>query len=107
MAMDNNTINKIIKRINFDLISKFELAVTKELSFVPVNMQKDVSTNQEVFFIAVCKNSDLTKIKEYTKTIIENPVNFIKMSSEDFELLYASFSKKYIGYSSRKYKQSS
>ena len=96
MAMDNNTINKIIKRINFDLISKFELAVTKELSFVPVNMQKDVSTNQEVFFIAVCKNSDLTKIKEYTKTIIENPVNFIKMSSEDFELLYASFSKKYI-----------
>ena len=96
MAMDNSTINKIIKRINFDLISKFELTATKELSFVPVNMQKDVSTNQEVFFIAVCKNSDLNKIKEYAKTIIDNPVNFIKMSSEDFELLYSSFSKKYV-----------
>ena len=82
MAMDNSTINKIIKRINFDLVSKFELTVTKELSFVPVNMQKDISTNQEVFFIAVCKSSDLNKIKEYTKTIIDNPVNFIKCQAK-------------------------
>ena len=46
MAMDNSTIVKLIKKINFDLVDKFELTVTKELSFVPVNMQKNMATGE-------------------------------------------------------------
>ena len=47
--MDNSLITKLIKKINFDLADKFELSKAKELSFVPVNMQKDVTTGEEVF----------------------------------------------------------
>lgn len=95
MAMDNNTINKLIKKIDFDLASEFELSITEDLHFVPVSNQKNAQTGQEAFFIAVCKDSDLTKIKDYAKTIIENEISFIKMSQDDFNLLYDSFAKKY------------
>ncbi len=95
MAMDNSTIIKLIKKINFDLVDKFDLTVTKELSFVPVNMQKNMATGDDVFFVAVCKNSDQTKIKNCIAEVINNDVNFIKMSTKDFEVLYDTFLNKY------------
>ena len=95
MAMDNSTIVKLIKKINFDLVDKFDLTVTKELSFVPVNMQKNMATGEDVFFVAVCKNSDQTKIKSCIAEVINNDVNFIKMSTKDFEILYDTFLNKY------------
>jgi len=95
MAMDNSTIVKLIKKINFDLVDKFDLTVTKELSFVPVNMQKNMATGEDVFFVAVCKNSDQTKIKNCIAEVINNDVNFIKMSTKDFEILYDTFLNKY------------
>lgn len=95
MAMDNSTITKLIKKINYDLANKFDLSVTKELSFVPVNLQTNSATKEEVFFVAVCKNSDQTKIKKYINKFIENEVSFIKMSAQDFNVLYETFAKKY------------
>ena len=95
MSMDNNTIIKLIKKINFDLANNFDLSATKELSFVPINMQKNIATNEDVFFVAVCKNSNQTKIKEYIAKSIDNTVNFIKMSNNDFKTLYDTFLEKY------------
>ena len=95
MAIDNSTITKLIKKINFDLANNFDLSATKELSFVPVNMQKNTSTGEDVFFVAVCKDSNQTKIKEYIASIIPNTVSFIKMSTQDFETLYNTFIEKY------------
>ena len=93
--MDNSTITKLIKKIDFDLANNFELSVTKELSFVPISMQKNTATGEDVFFVAVCKNSDQTKIKEYIAKSINNTVNFIKMSPNDFSILYDTFLKKF------------
>ena len=87
MSMDNNTIIKLIKKINFDLANNFDLSATKELSFVPINMQKNIATDEDVFFVAVCKDSNQTKIKEYIAKSINNTVNFIKMSNNDFKIL--------------------
>ena len=95
MSMDNNTIIKLIKKINFDLANNFDLSVTKELSFVPINMQKNITTNEDVFFVAICKDSNQTKIKEYIAKSIDNTVNFIKMSNADFDTLYNTFLEKY------------
>lgn len=95
MAMDNNIINKLIKKIDYDLASEFELSITKDLCFVPVSNQTNAKTGEEAFFIAVCKDSDLNKIKDYTKTIVLNEISFIKLSQEDFNYLYDMFSKKY------------
>ena len=96
--MDNSTITKLIKKIDFDLANNFELSVTKELSFVPISMQKNTATGEDVFFVAVCKNSDQTKIKEYIAKSINNTVNFIKMSPNDFGILYDTFLKKFSEY---------
>ena len=63
MAMDNSTITKLAKKINYDLANNFDLLTTKKLSFVPVNMQTNATTGEEVFFVAVCKDSNQTKIK--------------------------------------------
>lgn len=91
MSMDNSTITKLIKKINFDLAHKFELSATKELSFVPINLQKNSATNEDVFFVAICKDSDQTKIKKFIANYIDNNVSFIKMSNNDFGILYDSF----------------
>jgi len=87
--MDNNLITKLIKKINFDLADKFELSVAKDLSFVPVNMQNDV------FFIAVYSNSNKEKIVSYVSKIIENKIEFIYLTKDNFEQLFNAFLKKF------------
>ena len=93
--MDNSLITKLIKKINFDLADKFELSKAKELSFVPVNMQKDVTTGEEVFFVAVYSNTNGEAVKSYIKTILSNEVKFIHMTKSNFELLFDAFLKKF------------
>lgn len=83
--MDNSTIAKLVKQINFDLADKFELSKAEELSFVPINLQKDT------FFIAVSKESDRSKIKEYSKTVISNDVAFISVQDDNFKTLFDAF----------------
>lgn len=95
MAMDNSTITKLAKKINYDLAVNFELAQTKEFFFVPVNMQTNTATGEDVFFVAVCKNSNQTKIKELIAKSIQNDVNFIRMSEQDFNILYDKFVQKF------------
>ena len=50
--MKNELLVKLINKINFDYANHFELAVARELSFVPINMQGDA------FFVAVSAASD-------------------------------------------------
>lgn len=87
--MDNNLITKLIKKINFDLADKFELSVAEELSFVPVNMQNDV------FFIAVYSNSNKDKIISYVSKIIDNKIEFIYLTKDNFSQLFNAFLKKF------------
>ncbi len=87
--MDNSIITKLIKKINFDLADKFELAVAKELSFVPVNMQNNV------FFIAVYSNSNKDNIIKYVSKIIDNKIEFIYLTKENFDQLFNAFLKKF------------
>ena len=87
--MDNSIITKLISKINFDLADKFELSVAEELSFVPVNMQN------EVFFIAIYSNSDKEKIREYVSKIIDNKIEFIYLTQENFKQLFNAFLKKF------------
>ena len=60
--MKNELLVKLINKINFDYANHFELAVAKELSFVPINMQGGA------FFAAVSATSDKAKITKYIKS---------------------------------------
>ena len=87
--MDNSIITKLISKINLDVADKFELSVAEELSFVPVNMQNNV------FFIAVYSNSNKEKITKYVNNIIDNKIEFIYLTEDNFEQLFDAFLKKF------------
>ena len=85
--MKNEVLVKLINKINFDYANHFELAVARELSFVPINMQGDA------FFVAVSAASDKAKISEYIKTVFDSRIEFIFLSEANFEILFNDFLK--------------
>ncbi len=85
--MKNELLVKLINKINFDYANHFELAVARELSFVPINMQGDA------FFVAVSAASDKAKISEYIKTVFDSRIEFIFLSEANFEILFNDFLK--------------
>jgi len=87
--MDNSIITKLIKKVNFDVATKFELADTKEYSFVPVDAQSGV------FFIAVHNGSKKEKINSLASSKISGRIEFIPLPEDKFEMLYDSFAQKY------------
>ena len=80
LIMKNELLVKLINKINFDYANHFELAVAKELSFVPINMQGDA------FFVALSAASDKAKITEYIKSVFDCRIEFIFLSEEFFAL---------------------
>lgn len=85
--MKNELLVKLINKINFDYANHFELAVAKELSFVPINMQGDA------FFAAVSATSDKAKITEYIKSVFDCRIEFIFLSESNFDVLFNDFLK--------------
>ena len=87
--MTNDLLDKLIKKINFEHANNFELAVAKEYSFVPINVQGDS------FFVAVSPDADKEKIIEYIKPIVDKKVEFIFLSKQNFDTLFEGFLKKF------------
>ncbi len=87
--MTNDLLDKLIKKINFEHANNFELAVAKEYSFVPINVQGDS------FFVAVSPDADKEKIIEYIKPIVDKKVEFIFLSKQNFDTLFDGFLKKF------------
>ena len=87
--MANDLLDKLINRINFEHANNFELAVAKEYSFVPINVQG------ESFFVAICTDSDKVKITEYVKPIVNRNLEFIYLSKQNFDTLFNGFLKKF------------
>ncbi len=85
--MKNELLVKLINKINFDYANHFELAVAKELSFVPINMQGGA------FFAAVSATSDKAKITEYIKSVFDARIEFIFLSETNFNVLFDEFLK--------------
>ncbi len=87
--MDNNLINKLVKKINFDLTKQIDIQTTNKMSFVPINIQNDV------LFVAVSSSSDKENIKQEINKILNNHVEFIYLTKDNFTALYNIFLEKY------------
>ncbi len=85
--MNNTIIAKLTHKINFEVALKLDLETVKQLSFVPVNVQNDV------FFIAISTNSKKDEIIKYVNEKIENKLEFIYLTKDNFDILFASFVK--------------
>ena len=85
--MNNAIITKLINKINFDLSSNLDLDTVKELSFVPVNVQNNV------FFVAISTKSNKDEISKYLANKIENKLEFIYLTKDNFDLLFISYLK--------------
>ena len=85
--MNNTIITKLINKINFDLSSNLDLDTVKELSFVPVNVQNNV------FFVAISTKSNKDEISKYLANKIENKLEFIYLTKDNFDLLFISYLK--------------
>lgn len=88
--MDNNLITKLIKKINFDIAKQIDILQTNKLLFVPVNTQNDV------LFVAIYSASKKEEIKSYLSNVLENNIEFIYLTKDNFDALFNSFSKTYI-----------
>lgn len=84
--MNNELLLKLIKKVNFDYVKKFEIERAKELSFVPINIQAGT------FFVAISqtsKNKDL--ISNYVKSVLNAKVDFIYLTQEHYNDFFEIF----------------
>ena len=89
--MSTTLIKKIENSINFELADKFELSVAEELSFVPINIQKDI------FYVAISSDSQhKDEIVNYVNKHISNKVRFVPIEKDGFAGLFNTFLKKFI-----------
>jgi|GEM_PF-245088 len=87
--MSSEITLKLIKRVNFEYAKKFDLARTKELSFVPVSVKSNT------FFAAVPQAVNKAAIKEYIKSILNLETEFIFLTTESFAELFELYEKEF------------
>lgn len=89
--MSNVNIEQLIRNINYNLADKFELSVAKELSFVPIDIQKNV-----LFVVVHSLSQNKDAIKEYINKHVENELKFIGLDKDNFDILFNAFLKEFI-----------
>lgn len=87
--MNNELLAKLIRKVNFDYVQKFDIKRTKELSFVPVNIQSNT------FFVAISPESNKTEISEHIKSVLNMKADFIYLTLDSFNEFYGIFSEEF------------
>lgn len=88
--MSSEITLKLIKRVNFEYAKKFDLARTRELSFVPVSVKSNT------FFTAIPQTANKAAIKEYVKDVLGFETEFIFLTAEGFEELFELYEKEFV-----------
>lgn len=84
--MADNLITKLIKKINFNLAKQIDVSVANKMCFVPINLQNDV------LFVAISATSKKDEILSYINGIIDNRIEFIYLTKDNFDTLFRAFS---------------
>ncbi len=82
--MDSNLIKKLIKKVNLDILSKFDLNKTKSAGFIPINIQNDI------FFVAIHPNCNKGVAAQCINEIYQNKIEFIYLNKNSFDVLCKS-----------------
>ncbi len=83
--MSNESLQKLIKNVNFDYASKFDKKTMATLSFLPVKLKG------ETFYFAISENSNKKEITEYAAPIINKKIGFVVLP--DFDEFFEMYSK--------------
>lgn len=83
--MTDNLITKLIKKINFNLAKQIDVSIANKMCFVPINLQNDV------LFVAISATSKKDEILSYINGIIDNRIEFIYLTKDNFDTLFRAF----------------
>ncbi len=83
--MSNESLQKLIKNVNFDYASKFDKKAMATLSFLPVKLKG------ETFYFAISENSDKKQITDYATPIINKKIGFVVLP--DFDEFFEMYNK--------------
>ena len=83
--MTDNLITKLIKKINFNLAKQIDVSIANKMCFVPINLQNDV------LFVAISATSKKDEILSYINGIIDNRIEFIYLTKNNFDTLFRAF----------------
>lgn len=83
--MTNESLQKLIKNVNFDYASKFDKKAMATLSFLPVKLKG------ETFYFAISENSNKKEITDYATLIINKKIGFVVLP--DFDVFFEMYTK--------------
>lgn len=83
--MTNESLQKLIKNVNFDYASKFDKKAMATLSFLPVKLKG------ETFYFAISETSNKKEIVEYATPIINKKIGFVVLP--DFDVFFEMYTK--------------
>ena len=75
--MSKESLQKLIKNVNFDYASKFDKKAMATLSFLPVKLKG------EVFYFAISENSNKKEITDYATPILNKKIGFVVLTDFD------------------------
>ena len=80
-------MNEVITRLKNSIDKKVLAAVDKasmgELTFVPISIKHDQTSQKDFLFVAVCQTSDKEKINQILKKSFNNPIKFMNIGKDD------------------------
>ncbi len=83
--MPNESLQKLIKNVNFDYASKFDKKAMATLSFLPVKLKG------ETFYLAISEKSNKKEITDYATPIINKKIGFVVLP--DFDEFFEMYNK--------------
>ncbi len=83
--MSNESLQKLIKNVNFDYASKFDKKMMATLSFLPVKLKG------ETFYFAISENSNKKEITDYATPILNKKIGFVVLP--DFDEFFEMYNK--------------
>ena len=86
-TMINDIVKKLTMKINVEAAKKFDVNVARELSFIPID------EHGSIFYCAIYSNSQKDKISDYVLSVVNQKVEYIYLTKENFDILFSTFEK--------------
>lgn len=79
----NEVITRLKNSIDKKVLESVDKGIMGELTFVPISIKRDQTSQKDFLFVAVCQTSDKEKINQELKKKFKNPIKFMNIGKDD------------------------